>query len=209
MGKRRSVTVIVPAYNAQATIGPCLDAIRAALQPGDELIVYDDGATDDTNAMAKAAGARILRNEGRPKGPGYGRNAAAKAANARLVTLTGDTHTAWANQLHDTSGQQRGVEFGCTSVTSPGAGDSLPFEELNWLMPEANNEVLYYNAFAKGFTMVTLKADQVEAEYVKVSTIKSRDYFAATDARFVARLTDAGTVGGLQKIMSGSQITSN
>ncbi|MFO1239605.1 MAG: glycosyltransferase [Sphingomonadaceae bacterium] len=85
MGKRRSVTVIVPAYNAQATIGPCLDAIRAALQPGDELIVYDDGATDDTNAMAKAAGARILRNEGRPKGPGYGRNAAAKAATADLL----------------------------------------------------------------------------------------------------------------------------
>ena len=62
MGKRPSVAVSVPAYNAQATIGPCLDAIRAALQPGDELIVYDDGATDSTNAMAKAAGARILRN---------------------------------------------------------------------------------------------------------------------------------------------------
>lgn len=85
MGKRPSVAVIVPAYNAQATIGPCLDAIRAALQPGDELIVYDDGATDSTNAMAKAAGARILRNEGRPKGPGYGRNAAAQAAASDLL----------------------------------------------------------------------------------------------------------------------------
>lgn len=80
MGKRRSVAVIVPAYNAEATIGPCLEAIRAALRPGDELIVYDDGATDNTNAMAKAAGARILRNEGSPKGPGFGRNAAANAA---------------------------------------------------------------------------------------------------------------------------------
>jgi len=85
MGERRSVAVIVPAYNAQATIGPCLEAIRAALQPGDELIVYDDGATDNTNAMAKAAGAKILRNEERPKGPGYGRNAAAKVAEADLL----------------------------------------------------------------------------------------------------------------------------
>lgn len=85
MGKRPSVAVIVPAYNAQATIGPCLDAIRAALQPGDELIVYDDGATDSTNAMAKAAGARILRNEGSPRGPGYGRNAAAQAAASDLL----------------------------------------------------------------------------------------------------------------------------
>ena len=134
--------------------------------------------------------------------------ASAKAANARLITLAGDTHTAWANQLHDNAGQQRGVEFACTSVTSNGAGDSTPFEELNWLMAEANDEVLYYNAFAKGFTLVTLKADRVEAEYVKVSTIRSRDYFASTDARFVARIEASGAMGGLQKIVAADRITS-
>ncbi len=129
--------------------------------------------------------------------------AAAKDAKARLITLAGDTHTAWANELHDNKGQKRGVEFGCTSVTSPGAGDSMPFEELNWMMPEANDEVLYYNAFSKGFTLLTLKADQVEAEFVKVSTIKSRDYFASTDARFIARENEVGGMGGLQRVMGG------
>jgi alkaline phosphatase D len=126
---------------------------------------------------------------------------AAKVANARLVTLTGDTHTAWANELHDASGQKRGVEFGCTSVTSNGAGDSLPLQELNWLMPEANDEVVYYNAFSKGFTVLTLTADQVEAEFVKVSTVRSRDYYASTDARFLARTNEIGGMGGLQRIM--------
>ncbi len=133
--------------------------------------------------------------------------ASAKAAKARLVTLTGDTHTAWANELHDSSGQKRGVEFGCTSVTSNGAGDNLPFEELNWMMPEANDEVLYYNAFSKGFTLLTLKADLVEAEFIKVSTIKSRDYFASTDAKFIARENEVGGMGGLQRIMGGANIT--
>jgi alkaline phosphatase D len=126
---------------------------------------------------------------------------AAKAANARLVTLTGDTHTAWANELHDASGQKRGVEFGCTSVTSNGAGDSLPLKELNWLMPEANDEVVYYNAFSKGFTVLTLTADQVEAEFVKVSTVRSRDYYASTDAKFLARTNEIGGMGGLQRVM--------
>jgi len=126
---------------------------------------------------------------------------AAKAANARLVTLTGDTHTAWANELHDASGQKRGVEFGCTSVTSNGAGDSLPLQELNWLMPEANDEVVYYNAFSKGFTILTLTAEQVEAEFVKVSTVRSREYFASTDARFLARENEIGGMGGLQRVM--------
>jgi alkaline phosphatase D len=126
---------------------------------------------------------------------------AAKVANARLVTLTGDTHTAWANELHDASGQKRGVEFGCTSVTSNGAGDSLPLQELNWLMPEANDEVVYYNAFSKGFTVLTLTADQVEAEFVKVSTVRSRDYYASTDAKFLARTNEIGGMGGLQRVM--------
>ncbi len=134
--------------------------------------------------------------------------AAAKAANARLVTLTGDTHTAWANELHDNSGQRRGVEFGCTSVTSPGAGDNMPFEELNWLMPEANREVLYYNAFAKGFTLLTLKADQVEADFIMVSTIRSRDYFASSNARFLARPNEVGGMGGLQKVLGPTSIRS-
>lgn len=126
---------------------------------------------------------------------------AAKAANARLVTLTGDTHTSWANELHDASGQKRGVEFGCTSVTSNGAGDSLPLQELNWLMAEANDEVLYYNAFSKGFTILTLTAEQVEAEFVKVSTIRSREYYASTDAKFLARPNEIGGMGGLQRVM--------
>lgn len=126
---------------------------------------------------------------------------AAKAAEARLITLTGDTHTAWANELHDNGGQKRGVEFGCTSVSSPGAGDNLPLEELNWMMPEANDEVLYYNAFAKGFTVLTLKVDEVDAEFVKVSNIRTRDYFATTDAKFVARTNEVGGMGGLQRII--------
>ena len=130
-----------------------------------------------------------------------------RAAKARIVTLTGDTHTAWANELNDKDGFRIGVEFGCTSVTSNGAGDSMPFEDLNWLMPEANDEVVYYNAFSKGFTMLTLKADQVEAEFVKVSTIRSRDYFASTDARFIAKADETGGMGGLQRPMGGSAIT--
>jgi alkaline phosphatase D len=130
--------------------------------------------------------------------------AAARKAGARLVTLTGDTHTAWANQLHDNGGFRIGVEFGCTSVTSPGAGDSLPFRELNWLMSEANDEVVYYNAFDKGFTKLTLKADQVVAEYIKVSNVRERTYFASTDAVFVAAPDPEGGVGRLVKAMSGT-----
>ncbi len=49
---------------------------------------------------------------------------------------------------------------------------------------------------------------ELEAEFIKVSTIKSRDYFASTDAKFIARENEVGGMGGLQRIMGGASITS-
>jgi glycosyltransferase involved in cell wall biosynthesis len=42
------VTVIVPAYNASLTIGATLDSIRAQTHANLEVLVIDDGSTDDT-----------------------------------------------------------------------------------------------------------------------------------------------------------------
>lgn len=82
---RPTVAVIVPAFNAQATLPRCLQAIRAAMRGGDQLVVFDDGSTDDTGAIAAEAGARIIRNAGPSRGPAYGRNEAARAASAELL----------------------------------------------------------------------------------------------------------------------------
>ena len=88
---RDAVSVIVPAYNAEATITECLDALRDAMRADDELIVFDDGSTDSTPAIALAAGALIVTNPGRPKGPGHGRNmAAASASKPYLMFVDAD-----------------------------------------------------------------------------------------------------------------------
>ena len=77
---RQPVSIIVPAYNAESTLTECLDALRGAMRPEDELILFDDGSTDSTRSIAEAAGARIVRNPGSPKGPAHGRNTAAASA---------------------------------------------------------------------------------------------------------------------------------
>ena len=48
-------SVIVPAYQAAATIGPCLDALNAQTVARDlyEVIVVDDGSTDGTSELAR------------------------------------------------------------------------------------------------------------------------------------------------------------
>jgi len=113
--------------------------------------------------------------------------AAAAEAGARLVTFTGDTHTAWANNLHDSRGVLRGVEFGCTSVTSSGLGDVLPVEDLGQQFAEVNEDVAFHDPFGRGYTLVTLTPETVEAAFVKLSTVQAADYDSQTVARFTAR----------------------
>jgi alkaline phosphatase D len=118
---------------------------------------------------------------------------AAKAAGARLVTLTGDTHTAWGNTLVDIDGEQRGVEFGCTSITSPGLGTYFEgVDGLGAMFEEQNPEVGHYDPNGNGFTLVTLTADGVRADYVKVSTITGEDYTAETVTRLATRRSGPG-----------------
>jgi glycosyltransferase involved in cell wall biosynthesis len=61
------VSFLIPAYNEAATIGEVLERI-AALGLDVQVIVVDDGSTDDTAAIAEAAGAKVIRQRNRGKG---------------------------------------------------------------------------------------------------------------------------------------------
>lgn len=59
------VSVCLPARNEAATVGDIVTAIVEALGDGgaglvDEVLVIDDGSTDDTGAVAEKAGARVV-----------------------------------------------------------------------------------------------------------------------------------------------------
>jgi dolichol-phosphate mannosyltransferase len=63
-----TISVVVPARDESARIGPLLAAVVGA--PGvDEVVVVDDESSDDTAAVAAAAGARVVR--GGPPPPGW------------------------------------------------------------------------------------------------------------------------------------------
>ncbi len=52
--------VIVPAYDEAARIGATLDALAAQTDTGFTLLVVDNGSSDGTAGIARAAGARVL-----------------------------------------------------------------------------------------------------------------------------------------------------
>jgi dolichyl-phosphate beta-glucosyltransferase len=71
---RRSISIIIPAYNEEKRLPATLDLVRQDLSGSQwefsEIVVVDDGSRDATAAVAQRAGARVLRNPGN-RGKGY------------------------------------------------------------------------------------------------------------------------------------------
>jgi glycosyltransferase involved in cell wall biosynthesis len=54
-GPPPAVSVLLPVFNAAATLGPCLESLRRQSLADWECVLVDDGSTDDTPAIAAAA----------------------------------------------------------------------------------------------------------------------------------------------------------
>ncbi len=78
------ISVIVPAFNAAATLSTCLRSVFASDYRDFEVIVVDDHSTDDTRAVARALPCLLI--EGTVNGgPAAARNAGAAAAAGSIL----------------------------------------------------------------------------------------------------------------------------
>lgn len=125
------------------------------------------------------------------------------AANANPIVVTGDSHTAWANELMSEDGATRvGVEFAATSVSSPGVGDYVKDigVDVGAAFVAANREVKWHDPTHRGFTVLTLKGDEAIADFYTVSTVLSKEYTTAKVASFRVKPERAVGVGPLEKL---------
>jgi cellulose synthase/poly-beta-1,6-N-acetylglucosamine synthase-like glycosyltransferase len=63
LARRVGVTVLVPAYNEAASVGDTIKSLLAQTVPATEIIVIDDGSTDDTGEVARRYGVTVVRPE--------------------------------------------------------------------------------------------------------------------------------------------------
>lgn len=88
MRARPLVSVIIPAHNAGRFIGKTLDSVRAQTYDNLEIIVVDDGSTDDTPRIVEAHGladSRVRLVAQANKGVAAARNTAAAAATGEYL----------------------------------------------------------------------------------------------------------------------------
>jgi alkaline phosphatase D len=118
------------------------------------------------------------------------------AAARNPVVLAGDSHNAWAANLSIATPQgirPMGVEFGTSSVTSPGYEQTLigvdPAKLARLLVETSTNrsvldKLVYCETARRGYVVVELTPAATRAEYVAVNNVFTRSYTATTDAVF-------------------------
>ena len=80
-----ATSIVIPAFNEAASVGPLVQELRAAAS-WHEILVVDDGSQDDTGAQAAAAGAHVIRHPYN-KGNGAAVKTGIRRATGRFVLI--------------------------------------------------------------------------------------------------------------------------
>ena len=78
------ISGVVPTYNSEETLGENIAALQRQSVPLDEIIVIDDGSTDQSSAIASGWNCHLLKNSTN-RGRGYSRNLGIKSSISDLV----------------------------------------------------------------------------------------------------------------------------
>lgn len=83
-------SITIPAYNAAATLGETIDSVLSQSFKDWEIVIVDDGSTDDTRALAERCASRdsrirVVHQENRGSGGAY--NTAVRNARSDLLVM--------------------------------------------------------------------------------------------------------------------------
>ena len=78
------ISIVVPVYNNSNDLSECVAALNASAFPDTEIIIVDDGSTDETASVAVTTGARVV-NLTRNSGPAAARNHGARHARGEIL----------------------------------------------------------------------------------------------------------------------------
>jgi len=82
-----SISVVIPAYNAGEFISRAIDSVLSQSRRPDEIIVVDDGSTDETRERIKKFGSQVRYIYQQNAGPSVARNKGIEAANSEWIAF--------------------------------------------------------------------------------------------------------------------------
>lgn len=119
-------SIIVPVYNSAKTIKPCIESLLLLNYPSYEIIIIDDGSTDNSLKICeKFSQIKIIRTANR--GPSRARNIGIKEAEGDIIAFTDSdciVHPEWLLELNK--------GFSKKSVVGVGGNQVSPVDESDF-----------------------------------------------------------------------------
>ena len=182
------ISVIIPAYNNGKFICRSIDSVLAQTCPADEIIIVDDGSTDNTAEVVQSYGSKVKFIQQDNAGASAARNTGIEAAQGEWIALL-DADDEWLpDKLKiQTKLLQRnpqltwvaGNYYRCLCWEDRRAQDNLP-QKIDALL--AGKEIFqnYFAAFAAGLpghtdTMLIKRDALMEAGLFTVGQLRAND----------------------------------
>lgn len=89
-----SVSVVIPAYNAESYLRKALESVLNQTVPADEILVIDDGSTDGTRAVVESYAPRIRLLQQKNQGPSVARNLGVASTQSEFIAFL-DADDSW------------------------------------------------------------------------------------------------------------------
>jgi GT2 family glycosyltransferase len=126
--KENSVAVIIAVKNGQKTIGKCLDSVLGSAWDNFEIIVVDDGSSDNTPGILRQYGPKIrVITNGKNRGPAASRNIASASSKSEYLAFTDSDCTVdkhWLRELISS--------FDDPAVAGAGGRQAMPEDETGF-----------------------------------------------------------------------------
>jgi glycosyltransferase involved in cell wall biosynthesis len=87
MSKELTISVIIPAFNAESTIGKTVESVLNQTASADEILVMDDGSTDNTDEIVESFRPRVTLFKQSNEGVSSARNALLRRACGDLIAM--------------------------------------------------------------------------------------------------------------------------
>lgn len=143
------VSAIIPTYNRADLVREAIDSVRSQTYQNVEVIVVDDGSTDDTLASLKRYGSRIRVVSQSNAGPSAARNHGIRVSNGQLVAFL-DSDDLWLPTKIERQVallEKAGTSVPCclSNITMRWADREFTSFAMSWLDP-AVTEGIWLNA---------------------------------------------------------------
>jgi glycosyltransferase involved in cell wall biosynthesis len=178
-----SICAIIPTYNRAAMLRECIDSVLTQTRPPNQIVVVNDGSTDDTESVVASYGGRVSLINKRNGGKSSAINLALAGCTADYVWICDDDDFAAPNGLECLAAAldahpEAGFAFGTFRIFRDEDGRRSYHDLFIWARPEETDfKILFFEQmFTCQFAMLARRSLYDKTGPFREDLIRSQDY---------------------------------